>query len=365
MKNFFLIFIFLFSTKLWALIGFEDAIFPEIVTSSRALAMGNAFLCKVDDASAAFYNPAGLGTVRYPHLHISNFSLESNKDLIGDSTSGSITNAFSGVTKGFSLDGVRQLMKSNPGDIAHSRIQVMPNFTMRYFSLGYLYAKRTRATVTSTTSATGFEYADRLDTGPYAALNFSLFGGVFKAGASAVILYRKEINSTADPNNTINLADSAYNKGTAVVVTSGARLTLPIEMLPTFSMNLHNTLNKKFSAGGAGSPTTIPRSIDVGASITPQIGTSTRVHLEVNYKDLGGEYSGIGMTRRLLMGMELDFARTFYFRLGYGDGFGSAGIGVRSPKLEFDLTTYAVDTTSSAFRGHEDRRFVIGVSSGF
>ena len=32
--------------------------------------------------------------------------------------------------------------------------------------------------------------------------------------------------------------------------------------------------------------------------------------------------------------------------------------------LEFDLTTYAVDTTTSEFRGEEDRRFALSLSFG-
>ena len=63
--------------------------------------------------------------------------------------------------------------------------------------------------------------------------------------------------------------------------------------------------------------------------------------------------------------MELDFARAFFMRLGYGDGFGSAGLGIKTQHLEFDLTTYAVDTTSSEFRGKEDRRFSMSLSYGF
>ena len=144
-------------------IDFEDAIFPEFATSGRALAMGNAFISKVDDASAAFYNPAGLGSVRYPHLHLSNFHLEVNKGFHAAGTGGAISDAASNATKMFSLAGTLDVLKTNVGALAHSRFHMLPNFTTRYLSFGYLLAKRTRAVVTDGASATGFEIADRLD----------------------------------------------------------------------------------------------------------------------------------------------------------------------------------------------------------
>ncbi|MBC7426968.1 MAG: hypothetical protein H7336_00055 [Bacteriovorax sp.] len=366
-KSVLLLTIFIFSiTQSAFAIDFEDAIFPELATSGRALAMGNAYVSKADDASSVFYNPAGLGTIRNTHFHLSNFHFEVNKGLLSSGTGGAISNASKNVTKMFSLDGTRQVLKNNVGKIAHSRFHMLPNFTSRYFSFGYLLAKRTRAVVTDPLLSTGFEYADRFDHGPYAALNISLFGGIFKAGISTIFLNRKELIGKADPAATLSVGSNSYQKGNAFISTAGGKITLPIVFLPTFSATLHNALKQDFKNGGSvGVPAAIKQSIDVGFSVTPQIGNSSRIHFEVDYKDLSNQFSDVAASRKLLLGMELDLSRIFFIRAGYGDGFGSFGLGVKSQKIEFDITTYAVDTTSASFRGHEDRRFALSLSSGF
>jgi hypothetical protein len=363
---FFVLFMLLisFSAKA-ATLGFEDGVFPELVPSARALAMGNAFIAKVDDASAVFYNPAGLGSVRYPHLHFSNFGFETNKGALSAISGNKVSDIFSNLPQMYSIDGMRKVLVKKPGTLVNSRLNALPNFTSRYFSMGYMFAKNSRGIVTNLASTTGYEFADRFDHGPYAAANLSLFGGIFKAGISVVLLNRKELISTGDPIATAVVSSGSYKSGSAVVTTLGTKITLPFTFLPTFAGTVHNALDKGFSRSNAGAPAKIPRSYDVGFSLTPQIGTNTRIHLEVNYKDLGGAYSSVATTRKILVGAEFDFSRVFFIRLGYGDGFGSAGLGIKSRKLEFDLTTYAVDTTTASFRGHEDRRFAIGISTGF
>lgn len=349
----------------WGAIDFSDAAFPELATSGRALAMGNAYIAKVDDSAAAFYNPAGLGTVRNAHFHLSNLHMEANKDWIDLGTGGKITDAFSNFNKGFKIDGTRELLKNHPGSYSHSRFHLMPNFTARYISLGYLYSNQTRGAL-GTQAGAQFEYAKRTDSGPYLALNISLFGGVIKLGATGIYLTRKEIFGEADPNTTIEIQDQEFNKGRALIFTSGAKFTLPVYALPTLAVKMNNATSRPFnpSDGYAGAPDEIKQSIDVGLSLTPAIGKTTRIHWEVNYKDVNNKFKEVDSSRKLGLGMEFDFRRIFFIRFGYGDGFGSGGLGIRTRKLEFDLSTYAVDTTNSQFRGDEDRRFLVSISSG-
>jgi len=352
-----------FSSKVWA-VDFEDAIFPELATSGRALAMGNAFLSKVDDSSAVFYNPAGLGSVRHPHLHLSNLHTELNRAWMNASAGGRASDAINNFSKGFSLDGTRQILENKPGSLTHTRFHFMPNFTARYFSAGYLLSQHMRAYMRQDKSM--FEFAKRTDNGPYAAINLSLFGGVVKFGGSAIYLARKEIKGEVLPTQAVTDESLFEKKGKAIIITSGTKITLPISLLPTFSLVYHNSSNHKFSdLGTLGSPPKIEHSLDGGFSITPQIAQTTRVNFEINYRDLTREFPGVGSSRKFLAGMEIDIKRTFFLRIGYGDGYGSAGLGIKSRALEVDLTTYAVDQTTNDFRGKEDRRFSMTISTGF
>ncbi|MBT7610029.1 MAG: hypothetical protein HN576_09750 [Bacteriovoracaceae bacterium] len=356
---------FLITYKAFSSVGFEDGVISEFAVSGRSLAMGNAFIAKVDDSSSVFYNPAGLGTVRGVRFHLSNFHVETNRGWMGATSGGSVTDVPANFPKGFSLDGNREILLANRDKFAFSKFSLMPNLTFRNFSIGYLFSRQTRATISSAGSEL-FEYAVRQDMGPYCALNLPLFGGILKFGATAIWLTRKEDFGDVDKDTTIDLQDGDYNEGTSWQIISGFKFTVPIYSLPTIALKMNNSASTSFGAasGSAGAPIKIKQSVDAGISITPQIGKVMRIHLEFNYKDVTKNYD-MSALRRATLGIEFDVKRTFFLRFGYGDGFGSAGLGINTKKLQFDFTTYAVDTTSTDFRGSEDRRFALTVSSGF
>ncbi|OFZ36656.1 MAG: hypothetical protein A2504_06040 [Bdellovibrionales bacterium RIFOXYD12_FULL_39_22] len=348
-----------------ATINFSDAIFPELVTSGRALSMGNAYLSTANDSASAFYNPAGLGSIRNTHLHLSNFSLEANKAWVRAGTSGTLFEVFTDIIKGFSMDGSRELLLNNKGTLSFNRIQALPNFATRFLSAGYLFSKKNLGYI-GTEEGDPYEYATRLDHGPYGAFTLAMMGGIIKLGVTGTWLFRTEAMGTADPNVTFDLADSEQNKGSMILITGGAKLTLPIMFLPTFSATLHNAMNTPFTpdAGSAGAPELIKRSLHAGFSLTPQIANTVWWRIEVNYKDLTNQYENVAALRKTGLGMEFDFSHVMFIRIGYGDGFGSAGLGIKTQMLECDLTTYAVDLSDSGFRGEEDRRFMMNISVG-
>lgn len=353
---------FFFSHYSYALLNFEDHAFPELVTSARALALGNAFICKTDDPWAVFYNPAGLGTVRKFSFHPGNFHFEVNKGFF-NVTEGNAEDTPGKISDNFKADSLKDNLVEHPDNIVHSRINLFPNLTSRYFSMGYLYSHRSRAALTDVNS--DMEMSIRRDHGPLAAVNLSLLGGILKFGVSAVYLYRNELQKDYDVSQTIDINSADYKKGNMLLITAGSRLTLPYTFLPTFAFVVRNTGNQEFHKRNDEdlAPDKIKQTMDAGFSITPQIGQRMRVHMEANIRDIQNSYE-TNAKRRIGAGLEFDYARTFFLRLGTGDGFGSGGIGFNTKKFNIDLTTYAVDKTESDFRGKEDRRYVLSFSTG-
>ena len=351
-------------------LDFEDHAFPEFITSARALAMGNAYICKVDDAWAAFYNPAGLGTVRKPNLHLANIHLEASSALLKAVGPGPAYEIPKNYMDSFDPEEMRTMLSENKGELAHSRVNLFPNFTLRGMTLGYMASQRNRAIINDVNpdpnnAENTFEIAERRDHGPIFALSGSLFGGVFKMGASATYLIRRDLYKSFTPTQQVSVDDSDYKTGKSLQLNAGARLTLPIALLPTFSAVLRNaTANDWDSPGSNGAPDEIEQTFDLGFSITPQVGKMSRIHLEVNLKDAGDAYD-TDIKRRLAAGMEWDLNRSLFLRAGYGDGFGSGGLGVRTRSLILDITNYAVDRSQDGLREEEDRRWVLSLSSGF
>jgi len=344
-------------------IAFEDPIFPELVLSPRALAMGNAYLARVDDASAAFYNPAGLGSIRDPLFSISNFMLEANQDWFSIEGQGRDSKTLQRLKNGFDVNGIREMLLYNPGKRMHQRFQVMPNVTMRYLSFGYFFSKVVWGAV-GTEHTDYYLFATRRDHGPYLASNLSLGGGIFKIGLSVQYLFRQEAMGSINPNQEVDL--DLYNaEGASLVINGGAKLTLPIAWLPTLAVAWHNIGGTTFVQKGANYLRTIRETIDVGLGVTPLLSHETRLHLEVNYKDIRPQYRALNNMRKLLAGIEFDIHRVLYLRLGYGDGYMSGGFGLKTREMSFDLTAYQVNTTfNDSYDGPEDKRIALGVSWG-
>ena len=96
-----------------AQLRFDDAQHSELITSPRALALGNAYIAKSQDtdASSIFYNPASLTAYRRPQFRLSNFHVEWNKYWMDLATEGSIFRSLAKFRDAFSLKELRNLLQ--------------------------------------------------------------------------------------------------------------------------------------------------------------------------------------------------------------------------------------------------------------
>jgi hypothetical protein len=365
MKSIFiLIYLILSSSSAMAILAFEDASHPELITSGRALAMGNAYLSKVDDAWASFYNPAGLGTVRGLQSHLINVHVESNSGFLDITGNGAVSDSIGNYTNAFDPVALRQLHADKPGNLSHARIHAFPNITFRGITLGYIYSQQNRARLKSATDA--FEIAERVDSGPVFSLSLPLFGGILKFGASATHLTRKQLQKDFASGDAVSVDTGVdYKQGSMTHIVAGTRLTIPFAMLPTFSAVIRNASASDWDTPElGGTPDRIPQTVDYGFSITPNLGRTFRMHIEVDIRDAGNRYEDVPTARKLSFGVELDYKRAMFVRFGYGDGWGTAGVGVRNNDFIFDLSTYAIETSADGVREEEDRRFLMSISGG-
>lgn len=355
----------LFASSGFADISFLDDRYSELAPSSRALGMGNAYIAKSNDSASVFYNPAGLGSVRDWKIHVSNFFVEWNKNWMNSAAGGKITEAASNFPNAFSIDGLRKNNETSIGKPTFTRFSVNPHITMRYFSAGYLYSMKSRTQLAEDDNGdTLFEWADRVDHGPYVAGNISLFGGILKFGVMGMVLLRTESFGSQDYAETVNITEDDQKTGTLPLINGGVKLTLPITALPTFAARFNNINSATFHGPIGTVPSNILNSVDVGFSITPKIANAVDWHMEINYKDATNKFPELSSIRRIQAGMEIGISRIIYFRTGVSDGFGSFGIGMRMKQLEVDISSYSVDLSDNDLRGDEDRRFSFSVSTG-
>ena len=340
---------------------FEEPVFPEVIVSGRAMAMGNAYIAHVSDAAAAFYNPAGLGSMRGSQFSISNFLVEANRNWLSIEGASNNDGYFDQIQQGFRVEGIRKMLLNNRDKMMQQRIQFLPNYTTRYLTFGYLFSNMLRGYIGSDV-ADQFEFAARRDHGPYMATNFSLAGGIFKLGASVMYLNRREAQGSVVPTNAVDMGQY-YARGKATIFTGGVKLTFPWAWLPTLAATWHNMGQNKFTHQQGVTINDILTTIDVGLGITPLLSNEIRLHLEINYKDIRRKYTTLARYRRWLVGLEFDMFRVVYLRAGYGDGYLSGGLGFRTKHVALDITAYQVSTKLDHHPHYADRRLALEVST--
>lgn len=353
----------IYSFQSFALVRFPDVVYPELATSLRSVAMGNANLSVAGNSEAVFINPAGLARKAPLRFNLGNILFQSNEDFHSIGYKGNPGSYFNNFTKKLSLEGVRQLLLKDKGKYLSSDFQILPNISGTYFSLGFLYVTKNIITMGKAEDAP-LEFADRVDYGPFIGFGIPVLKDYFKLGASLTYLTRVESNLESEQDVAINLGDEDYEKGSAPIVLLGATFELPFFPFLKLSAVSHNVFNQAFSQDSLYDLDKIKNQIDVGSSLFVPIGNMAFL-LTLDRKDVTNKYSSVPSNRKLLAGLELAFLSWGWLRFGWGDGYPSGGLRIRSSTFEFDISTWGVHGTSREYTREEDRHIGLGFSHFF
>lgn len=327
----------------------------------RSQGMGGAGIGVVNDESALFVNPAGLGKIRGWMFVVANPEVEANYTGQSALITG---NKYTAV-----MDPQQMLAvaRANPNELLHFRGQILPAFVTANFGIGGYSANTMDAKYNSTTNL--FEYFYRNDMGASVGYNFRIWDGRIKIGASGKLINRVEINKSDIDGSAADLKLSTLAKeGSGFGLDTGIILSGPWKYLPSLAVVAHDLGNTKFTGNGytypsAEKPDQQYQSIDASLSFFPIHGKRTRSSITAEYRDVQNVESK-DIFRRIHAGYEFNYADIAYLRAGMNQRYWTAGFELSIGFVQFQAASYG-EEIGTPTAPKEDRRYTFEMALRF
>lgn len=326
----------------------------ESYTNARALGMGGALIGVTSDETSLYRNPANLGSVRKYFGSLIDPELEGQESFSDIVRGGSLM-------KAVEVEHMAGELQKNPGEFYHARVQFTPNFTTKNFGFGLIYRNEFNGVVSETTGTTMDTFYQN-DLGAILGVNYPLFGGVIKVGASAKALNRIEVVSgTLSTSGPFDLATIAA-EGSALAYDAGLMIQLPVAWVPTLSVVARDigdtefTLRDGVRARTASQPATVKQSVDAAISIFPIHGNKIRSVWTVEYRDATNSREEDWTKKRLHIGAEINFKDLFFLRFGMNQNYYTAGVEISSERFAWQISSYGEEIGTEA-EPKVDRRY--------
>jgi hypothetical protein len=338
----------------------EDPVPGSRFTSARGAAMGEAYEPLADDGpSALFYNPASLTKIRKTDFELMNLSLYGNAGWLTNSNGTS----FFKIT---SLSSYQSTLASHPGVLAGTGAQYVPSFYTKGFAFGLLLQSQTAAVQNADGS---IHYRSTYQLIPTAGTGIKLANGIVRLGYSLQYVNEAVGDVTVPASGTGTLGyNQGLAQGSALSHTLGATITMPWQYLPSASLvarnvgGTHYSSNSlyQFTPNSTGAPATENMSLDSAFMLQPKLGNGSYWNLVAEYRDMTNS-SGIDYLGRIAFGSEFALRDSIFLRAGWGSGYPSAGLGVKTKKGELSLTWYSEELGTS-YHDLRDQRFMLQYS---
>lgn len=326
----------------------------------RPLGMGDAFTAIADDENAAFYNPAGLDSVKEGRIELFPLLVEissNTTDLINDL--GDIDTDDVATTT--------DTLRKHIGKPQHVRTSFFPNYTRHNLEFGVLASARFDGEV----HQPSFPFVDvdgGADAGVVLALarGFDARGGKdrLKLGVTGMYVQRKGLSRRY---TAVDIADRDYDfqddmkTGNAFGITVGAIYALNKTFLkPSIGIVVQNAGDMDFGSEVG----KVEQSINVGVALSDFI-WKFPFRFALDYKDLTnnlGDDKDKG--KRIYLGAELDLLKMLSIRAGLNQGYASFGAEFRLWIIKIAYARYNEEV--GAYAGQKkDERQILQITIGW
>lgn len=322
----------------------------------RAQGMGGASIAVVNDETALFLNPAGIGKIRGTYLVVANPELETNGNTYnllsnGEALSGLMSNG----------QGLLDTLQSNPDKPLHLKFQVLPALVATNFAAGVYVNYLWDLEYDSVNNE--YDYFYRSDIGAAIGYNLRLFDGRVKLGVSGRFINRALIDVTVLGTETNFNAEDVVQEGGGVGVDLGLMLTGPWVWLPTVTAvvrdfgNTYFQMTEGYFHRASERPPEVKQTIDAAIGLFPIHSKNTRSSFTVEYRDVANA-NNESSTRKLHVGYELNLGDILFLRGGWNQQYWTAGLEFAVGFQQLQFATYGEEIGTDT-QSREDRRYVV------
>jgi hypothetical protein len=334
----------------YAEVEYTDYAIPELVTSPRSLAMGNANFGEDFGPHTIFLNPASKLPVRRYKLGLITMNGELNSDTL-DKTFGEKGLSFKSFEQGIdflSQSNMRNALLKEDGGILFQRFGVTSYVQLKRLMIGYFSSHFSNGALKSINDT--FYGNRREDFGPF--INYTaLISRKLLLGLTYAYLHRSETLGEIQSDGTSNVQ---RRDGITNHLTIGLKYQISRTFI--FSLVSRDALSGTyFATDNDGGPMNDPNTIDVAGTL---FASRNKLKINLALRDITGKYEA-DTSRKVQLGVEIASNRNSGYQLGFLDGGFTAGYYYKTKKYgTFSFATYDVNSEVTEVVDR-DRRLVI------